>query len=228
MTFRFPAGFISLRDGHERAASAFSPGSKVTTDQRRSAASRLREAIFRQQLELYAMLSPGPPIRLLDAALLGPPIRLLDAALFEEAFFTEKEVLTFNHIVRHRTRRFGLCWQDLKKLSRDPLCLDENTFRKWLRQEVRKSARAHNGAGSAPPGRRPEKRSEGLKAIEQLDAQGRLEPGMGNKEVHALVQKLLPSLEISRDTVRRARNQFAEKKVRRRKPRITAKSPRQK
>jgi len=215
MTFRFPAGFISLRDGHERAASAFSPGSKVTTDQRRSAASRLREAIFRQQLELYAMLSPGPPIR------------LLDAALFEEAFFTEKEVLTFNHIVRHRMRRFGLCWQDLKKLSRDPLCLDENAFRKWLRQEVRKSARAHNGAGSAPPGRPSEKRSEVLKAIEQLDAQGRLEPGMRNKEVHALVQKLLPSLEISRDTVRRARNQFAEKKVRRRKPRITAKSPRQ-
>jgi hypothetical protein len=32
----------------------------------------------------------------------GPPIRLLDAALFEEAFFTEKEVLTFNHIVRHQ------------------------------------------------------------------------------------------------------------------------------
>jgi hypothetical protein len=182
-------------------SSIYSANSEVTPDQIRSAALRLREAILKGELELYAILSSGTLTR------------LTEQRLIEAASFPADAVLTFYSIDRLR-RSFDLSWQDLKKLSRDPLCLDEKAFRKWLAREVRDRTRAQKLAGSAwkSPGRPSEKRDQTIKAIEALYARGNVKARMTIKELHALLKQVDPSLDVSLDTVGRAKKAILLKK----------------
>ena len=193
MTFRFPASHLSLRSAVDRLASAYSPDT-ATSDQLRAARLRLRQAIIGGELELYAMLSSGAPTR------------LADQELIDSAWFPDNEVLMFAYIGRRETARFNLTREELRQLSRNGLCLEEKAFRKWLLAERRKTRPDPKSLG-----RPSEKRVQARDAIAELQAQGRLKSDMRDKEVHALVKEIRPSLEISPDTVRRARKTFCRK-----------------
>jgi hypothetical protein len=198
MKFRFPADFICLQTAHETLSSAYSDNGDAGPDQIRFAARRLREPIVENELDLYAILSSATPTR------------LTEQRLIEAASFPADRVLTFYGIDR-RDRSFGLSWEDLKKLSRDPLCLDKKAFRTWLAGEVR---RVQKQAGRAwkSPGRPSEKRDQTIKALEALQAQGKLKARMPAKQLYALLTEADPSLEVSLDTVLRAKKAFLLKK----------------
>jgi hypothetical protein len=153
-----------------------------------AAAKELRHAIFNGELELYAMLSSGAPTR------------LINQTLIESAFFPANAVMTFYSIDRHPAAPFDLSWQDLNKLTRDPLCLEEKAFRRLFDRQVRKRARTHKLAGEAwkSPGRPSEKMDKAIEAIEELHDQGKVRPGMSTKELHALVKEVRPSLDIKK------------------------------
>ena len=55
-------------------------------------------------------------------------------------FPSTSTVLTFIYCDRHAKAPFGLSWSDLKELTRDPLCLDEKQFGRWLSGQERKKA----------------------------------------------------------------------------------------
>ena len=214
MKFRFPSGYLSLRAAHDHlprmppAAPPTDPSTDagiavVDSHNAIAAALDLRRAILDQDLELYAMLSSATPTR------------LVEQALIEAALFPANAVMTFYCIERaRRATRFDLSRKDLKKLTRDPLCLDEKAFRSWFNRQVRKRARTHKPAGEArkSPGRPSEKRSKAIEALKEVHEQGKLRPDMSTKELYALVKNKHPTLEMSLDTVRRAREQFAVKK----------------
>jgi hypothetical protein len=217
MKFRFPSGYLSLHAAHDQLTWMYQGALSTDTSQEAgiavidshnavAAALDLRRAILDQDLELYAMLSSATPTR------------LTNQALIEAALFPANAVMTFYCIERAcRATRFDLSWKDLKKLTRDPLCLDEKAFRSWFNRQVRKGARTHKPAGEAwkLPGRPSEKRSKAIEALEEVHEQGKLRPDMSTKELYALVKNKHPTLEMSLDTVRRARKQFAVKKIKR-------------
>jgi hypothetical protein len=150
-----------------------------------AAAQCIGKAILQGKLDLFALLPPR-----------STPTRLHDQSLIEAAFYpTNSIVMTFAYICR-RQRSFGLSWEDLRQLSRDPLCLEQAGFRTWLKRE--KKIRR-------PRGRPSRLRDEAVEKIDQLVARRKLEPSTSNKEAHYLLQKVLP--EISPATVRRARKQ---------------------
>jgi hypothetical protein len=79
-----------------------------------AAARCIAEAILQGKLDLFALLPPR-----------STPTRLHDQSLIEAAFYPKNSIaMTFAYICR-RQRSFGLSWEDLRQLSRDPLC-DEN------------------------------------------------------------------------------------------------------
>jgi hypothetical protein len=66
---------------------------------------------------------------------------LHDRALVEAALFPPTStVLTFVYCARHAKAPFGLSWLNFKELTRDPLCLEEKQFGRWLRSQERKKA----------------------------------------------------------------------------------------
>jgi hypothetical protein len=69
------------------------------------------------------------------------PMALHDRALVEAALFPPTStVLTFVYCARHAKAPFGLSWLNFKELTRDPLCLEEKQFGRWLRSQERKKA----------------------------------------------------------------------------------------
>lgn len=211
MSFRFPSGYLCLRAAHDQLTTVYQgsqrtdPGTGIPVVDSAcavAAAQDLRRAILKQHLELYALLSSATPTR------------LADNGLIEAALFSTKEVMTFYRIESHR-KSFGLSGRDLKKLARDPLCLDEKAFRAWLKQQVAKRARTLKAAGEAwkSPGRPSEKRSKAIDALEVLHGKGKLRPEMSNQQLQALMKRTHPSLKMSLDTLRRARQQFCAKKI---------------
>lgn len=211
MRSRFPSGYLHLRVAHNQLTGLYQ-GSQppdpetglpvVDSVCAAAAAQDLRPAILNQDLELYALLSSATPTR------------LADQDLIEAALFSTKEVMTFYRIESHR-KSFGLSGRDLKKLARDPLCLDEKAFRAWLKKQAAKRARTHKAPGEAwkSPGRPGEKRQHAVEALEQLDAKGKLRPEMSNPQLHALMKRTHPSLKMAVDTLRRARQQFCARKI---------------
>lgn len=159
----------------------------------------LRQAIRKGELALFALFSSrDTPMRLHD-------LRIIEAALFPP----NSTVLTFAYCDRHSQAPFGLSWSDLKELTRDPLCLEEKQFGRWLRNQERKKEWPCHGSGVKtpnPPGR-PSLIDEAIEAIEELNAKGKLTPSTPVKVVHALIQSNRPFLrKMSEETVRRARN----------------------
>jgi len=171
----------------------------VNSQQAVAAAKSLGQAICKGELDLFALFSSRET-----------PTRLHNQALIEAAF-PNSTVLSFIYVNRNQQAPFGLSWRDLEELKRDPLCVEETAFRGWLKKQARKKAwPCHQLSSKArqPRGRPSYLIDEAIEVIEKLDAQGKLKPSMGNKEVHALVQKARGSLrDISPDTVRRARKQ---------------------
>ena len=102
----------------------------VDAAQATAAAQSLRQAIRKGELALFALFSSR-----------DTPMRLHDLGLIEAALFpSTSTVLTFIYCDRHAKAPFGLSWSDLKELTRDPLCLDEKQFGRWLRSQERKKA----------------------------------------------------------------------------------------
>ena len=134
-----PPGYVSLSDARDilmrRMHTAVSPSEDiqvlrkdglhvVDAAQATAAAQSLRQAIRKGELALFAL-----------------PMRLHDLGLIEAALFpSTSTVLTFIYCDRHAKAPFGLSWSDLKELTRDPLCLDEKQFGRWLRGQERKKA----------------------------------------------------------------------------------------
>jgi hypothetical protein len=162
----------------------------------------LRQAILDGELDLFAIF----PSR-------DTPIRLHDQALIEAAFPSDSAVLTFIYIDRHPRAPFGLSAQDLKELTRDPLCLQEKPFCGWMRKQERKKAWPCNSGGretQRPEGRPSNLIDDAIEAIEELSAKGELTPSTPTKVVRAQLQSARPSLRtVSEETVRRARKQVS-------------------
>jgi hypothetical protein len=159
-----------------------------------------RRPLRRSSAKLFALFSSR-----------DTPMRLHDLGLIEAALFPPNStVLTFAYCARHAKASFGLSWSDLKELMRDPLCLDEKQFGRWLRSQERKKAwpcHASEVQTRKPPGR-PPLIDEAIEAIEELIAKGELSPIAPVKVMHARLRRARASLrEISEETVRRARNQ---------------------
>jgi hypothetical protein len=166
-----------------------------------AAAVALRQSILMGHIGLFAVFSSR-----------DTPMRLHNLALIEGALFPPNStVLTFAYCERHPQAPFGLSWSDLKELSRDPLCIDEKSFRRWLRNQERKKDWPCHELGREtrrPPGRPSRLIDEAIEAIEELSAKGELMPSTPNKVVHDLLRSARPSLRnISEETVRRARKQ---------------------
>jgi hypothetical protein len=104
---------------------------------------------------------------------------LHDRALVEAALFpSTSTVLTFVYCARHAKAPFGLSWLNFKEVTRDPLCLEEKQFGRWLRSQERKKAwpcHASEGETRKPPGR-PPLIDEAVEAIEELIAKGECSP----------------------------------------------------
>ena len=167
-----------------------------------AAAEVLRRAIRNGDLALFALLSSR-----------DTPMRLHDLGLIEAALFPlNSTVLTFTYCARLAKAPFGLSWSDFKELTRDPLCLDEKQFGRWLVNQERKKAwpcHASEGPTRKPPGR-PPLIDEVVEAIEELIAKGELSPTAPIKVMHARLQRARPLLrEISQETVRRARHKVS-------------------
>ena len=187
-----PSEYIKAhrKDGHQL----------VDRSQATAAAEVLRRAIRKGDLALFALFSSR-----------DTPMRLHDLGLIEAALFPpDSTVLTFIYCARLAKAPFGLSWSDFKELTRDPLCLDEKQFGRWLRSQERKKAwpcHASEGETRKAPGR-PPLINEVVEAIEELIAKGELSPTAPVKVMHARLQRARPSLRnISEETVRRARNQ---------------------
>jgi hypothetical protein len=211
-----PSGYLSLRAARDilmqRMHKGIPPSENIKTcrndgvdivDATQAAASAnvLREAIRGSDLALFALFSSR-----------DTPMRLHNLALIEAALFpSNSTVLTFAYCARHSRAPFGLSWSDLKELTRDPLCLDEKCFGRWLRnQERKKEWPCHEFGGETrrPPGRPSRVIDDAIEAIEELNAKGELTPSTPSKVVHALLQSARPSLRnVSEETVRRARKQ---------------------
>jgi hypothetical protein len=210
-----PPGYVSLSDARDILMRRMHKGVPPSEDikahrkeglhvvdatQATAAANVLRQAIRKGELALFALFSSR-----------DTPMRLHDLGLIEAALFPPNStVLTFIYCARHAKAPFGLSWSDFKELTRDPLCLDEKQFGRWLRSQERKKAwpcHASEGETRKPPGR-PPLIDEVVEAIEELIAKGELSPTAPVKVMHARLQRTRPSLgEISEETVRRARNQ---------------------
>ena len=211
-----PSGYLSLRDARDvlmqRMHKGIPPSENieryrndgvhvVDATQAAVSANVLRQAIRGGQLALFAILSSR-----------DTPMRLHNRALIEAALIpSNSTVLTFAYCERHAQAPFGLSWSDLKELSRDPLCLDEKCFRRWLRNQERKKEWPCHELGSEtrrPPGRPTCVIDDAIEAIEELSAKGELTPSTPTKVVHALLRDCRPSLRnVSEETVRRARKQ---------------------
>jgi hypothetical protein len=212
-----PSGFLSLRKALEiliqcmyggipatKAIQAYrNDGAHVVDGKQVTAAVKvLRQGIRQGELTLFAIFSSR-----------DTPMRLYNKALIEAALFPPNStVLTFVYCERHSLAPFGLSWSDLKELSRDPLCLDEKGFGRWLKSQERKKEWPCHQAdveSRKVPGR-PSLIDEVIEAIEELSAKGELTPSTPNKVVQSLVQSAHPSLrKVSEETVRRARNQIS-------------------
>jgi len=210
-----PPGYLSLRNARDilmqRMHKGILPSADIKTyrkdgahvvdgKQATAAAKILRQAIRQGELALFALF----PSR-------DTPMRLHNRALIEAALFpTNSTVMTFAYCLRHSQAPFGLSWSDLKELNRDPLCLDEKGFGRWLRSQERKRQWPCHASGiktRKPPGR-PSLIDDVIEAIEALSAKGELTPSTPNKVVQSLLQRARPSLQtVSEETVRRARNQ---------------------
>jgi hypothetical protein len=209
-----PSGYLSLRNARDMLMQRMHQGIPLSDKIKRyrndgvrvgdatqaaAAANVLRQAIRIGELALFAIFTSR-----------DTPMRLHNIALIERALFPPNStVLTFAYCERHTQAPFGLSWSDLKELSRDPLCVDEKSFRRWLgNQERKKKWPCHELGGESrrPPGRPPRLIDEAIEAIEELSAKGDLTPSTPNKVVHALLRSARPSLRnVSEDTVRRAR-----------------------
>ena len=154
----------------------------VDATQAAVSANVLRQAIRGGELALFAVFSSR-----------DTPMRLHNLALIEGALFpSNTTVLTFAYCERHAQAPFGLSWSDLKELSRDPLCLDEKCFRRWLSsQERKKEWPCHELGGDVrrPPGRPSRLIDDAIEAIEELSAKGDLTPSTPTKVVHALLRE---------------------------------------
>ena len=211
-----PPGYLSLRDARDmltqRMHEGVPPSDKretiriegvelVDAAQAAAAAEALRRPILVGELGLFAIFSSR-----------DTPMRLHNRALISAALSPPNStVLTFAFCDRHSQAPFGLSWSDLEELTRDPLCIEEKAFHAWLRKQARKKVwpcDKHAGSTRRTPGRPSDLMDQLIEVIEELDANGQLTPAMRNKEVHALVQRVRPSLqEVSEETVRRARKQ---------------------
>jgi hypothetical protein len=177
-----PPGYLSLRDARDmlmqRMHKGIPPSESVKAyrndgahvvdaTQATAAASVLRQAIRRGELALFAILSSR-----------DTPMRLHNLALIEAALCPPNStVLTFAYCARHARAPFGLAWSDLKELSRDPLCLDEECFRRWLRHQERKKGWPSHELGDEtrrPPGRPSRLIDDAIEAIEEMSAAGEL------------------------------------------------------
>jgi len=211
-----PSGYCSLRDACDILMQRMHKGMPLSEEirmyreegfhvidanQAAASASVLRQAIREGALALFALFSSR-----------DTPMRLHNLALIEAAMFPgNSTVLTFAYCARRSGTPFGLSWSDLKELARDPLCLDEKSFGRWLRtQERKKEWPCHKLEGEIrrPPGRPSRVIDDAIEAIEELSAKGKLTPSTPSKVVHALLQSTRPSLRnVSEETVRRARKQ---------------------
>lgn len=209
-----PSGYLSLRDARDiimrRMHEGITPSEKtvrhrkdglhaVDAAQAKAAAEALRKPILSGEIGLFALFSSR-----------DTPMRLHNQALCEAALYPPTgTVLTFAYVDRNPRAPFGISWSHLKELTRDPLCVEERAFRGWLRKQERKKAwPCHQVAGEVchSRGRPSDLMDQVIAVIEELDANGKLTPSMRNKEVHALVQKVLPSRRtVSIETVRLAR-----------------------
>ena len=172
----------------------------VDGKQAAAAAGLFQQGIRNGELALFAVLSSR-----------DTPMRLHNRVLIEAALFpSNSTVLTFAYCTRRPGAPFGISWQDLKELARDPLCLGEKEFKRWLRKEERKKEwPCHQLAGLIrnPPGRPPLINSA-IEVIEQLSAEGKLTASTPTKVVHGLLQDARPTLRgMSEETVRRARKE---------------------
>jgi hypothetical protein len=209
-----PPGYLSLRIGREILMQRMYMGilpseeikqhredglSLIEGTQAMASAKALRQAIRNGELALFAVFSSR-----------DTPMRLHNKALIEAALFPPTStVLTFAYCGRRREAPFGLSWSDLNELSRDPLCLDEKEFGRWLRRQERKKEWPCHGLGaeSSKPRGRPPVVDEVIEVIEELSAKGKLRPSTPTKVVHDLVKRARPLLHnVSEETVRRARN----------------------
>ncbi len=215
MEFIPPLGFLPLRNARDILMQRMHRGIPSSEDvktyrkdgvhvvdgkQAKAAAKILRQAIRQGELALFALFSSR-----------DTPMRLHDLALIEAALFpSNSTVLTFAYCARHSQAPFRLSWSDLKELTRDPLCLDEKQFGRWLRSQERKKQWPCHASGARtrnPPGR-PPLIHEVIEAIEELNAKGELTLSTAPKVVHGLIQRARPSLQkISIETVRRALNE---------------------
>jgi hypothetical protein len=211
-----PSGYLSLRDARDILMQCMHKGIPpsesikryrnegvhvVDATQAAASANVLGQAIRGGELALFAILSSR-----------DTPMRLHNLALIESALFpSNSTVLTFAYCARHSRAPFGLSWSDLKELTRDPLCLKEKRFGRWLRSQERKRGWPCHELESEtrrPPGRPSHAIKEAIEAIEELSAKGALTPSTPSKVVHALLQSARPSLrKVSEETVRRARKQ---------------------
>jgi len=209
-------GYLSLRDACDKLMQRMHKGIPpsenieayrragvhvVDGTQAAAAANVLRQALRGGELALFAIFSSR------DA-----PMRLHNVALIEAAIFpSNSTVLTFTYCARHSRAPFGLSWPDLKELTRDPLCLEEKGFGRWLRSQERKRewpCHELEGETRRPPGRPSQAFDEAIEVIEELSAKGEVTPSTPSKVVHALLQSARPSLrKVSEETVRRARKQ---------------------
>ena len=113
----------------------------VDAAQATAAAQSLRQAIRKGELALFALFSSR-----------DTPMRLHDLGLIEAALFpSTSTVLTFIYCDRHAKAPFGLSWSDLKELTRDPLCLDEKQFGRWLRGQEAQEGVALPRTGTRDP-----------------------------------------------------------------------------
>jgi hypothetical protein len=212
--FAAPKGYLALGDARDALTremhAGVPPSDKVEEhrragfdvgdhDQTMSAVHVLRHAIGSGELGIYADLSSRENPRRLDRELREAARHPSDGA-----------VMTFVYIGRPSTETepFGLSRSDVKELIHDPLCIDEEEFRAWLKRERQKKDWPCHHAVSGAPRRRPGRPSKWEKVIEVLEelvAQGELVPGVPVKEAHFLVQQARSWPEgLSAETVRRA------------------------
>src|SRR5262245_60053315 len=95
---------------------------------RRLLAKVLRQATRTGALGLLALFAAR------DAPMARRDRALVDSALFPPT----STLLTFVYCARHAKAPFGLSWLNFKELTRDPLCLEEKQFGRWLRSQERK------------------------------------------------------------------------------------------
>jgi hypothetical protein len=206
-----PSGYLSLRDARDipmrRMHEGITPSAEIE---------RYRNEGLHAVDATQAMVVLRQPIRSGEIGLFAlfssrdTPMRLHNQALYEAALYpSNSTVVTFAFVDRDPRAPFGLSWSDLKELTREPLCVEERAFRGWLRkQERKKSWPCHQVVGDVrrSRGRPSDLMDEVIEVIAKLHANGKLTPSMRDKEVHALVQKVLPSRRsVSIETVRLAR-----------------------